>query len=37
MTPHIITDHIQSRTITDEFKDKVEELKKEFEKREKKE
>jgi general secretion pathway protein D len=32
MTPHIITDHIQSKTITDEFKDKVEGIKKELEK-----
>jgi general secretion pathway protein D len=31
MTPHIITDHIQSKTVTDEFKDKVEGLKKELE------
>ncbi len=36
MTPHIITDHIQSRTVTDEFRDKVEGLKKELEKMEKK-
>ena len=28
MTPHIITDHIQSRAVTDEFKDKVERIKK---------
>jgi general secretion pathway protein D len=36
MTPHIITDHIQSRTVTDEFRDKVEGLKKVLEKMEKK-
>jgi general secretion pathway protein D len=36
MTPHIITDHIQSRTVTDEFREKVEGLKKELEKMEKK-
>jgi general secretion pathway protein D len=36
MTPHIITDHIQSRTVTDDFRDKVEGLKKELEKKEKK-
>jgi general secretion pathway protein D len=36
MTPHIITDHIQSRSITEEFKEKVEGLKKELEKKEKK-
>jgi len=32
MTPHIITDHIQSKAVTDEFKEKVEGLKKELEK-----
>jgi len=32
MTPHIITDHIQSRTVTDEFREKVWGLKKELEK-----
>ncbi|OGP66023.1 MAG: type II secretion system protein GspD, partial [Deltaproteobacteria bacterium RBG_13_47_9] len=32
MTPYIITDHIQSSTVTDEFKEKVEGLKKELEK-----
>jgi general secretion pathway protein D len=32
MTPHIITDHIQSSAVTDEFKEKVEGLKKELEK-----
>ena len=36
MTPHIITDHIQSKTVTDEFRDKLEGLKKEFEMWEKK-
>ncbi|MGQ9509349.1 MAG: type II secretion system secretin GspD [Thermodesulfobacteriota bacterium] len=33
MTPHVITDHIQSQAVTEEFKSKVEGLKKEFEKR----
>jgi len=32
MTPHIITDHIQSKTVTDDFKEKVEGIKKELEK-----
>ena len=32
MTPHIITDHIQSKTVTEEFREKVEGLKKELEK-----
>ncbi len=32
MTPHIISDHIQSKSVTEDFKEKVEELKKEFEK-----
>jgi general secretion pathway protein D len=32
MTPHIITDHIQSRSVTEEFSEKVEGLKKELEK-----
>ena len=36
MTPHIITDHIQSKTVTDEFRDKVEGLKKELKKWEEK-
>jgi general secretion pathway protein D len=36
MTPHIITDHIQSKRVTDEFKEKVEGLKKELERQEKK-
>ncbi len=33
MTPHVITDHIQSRAVTEEFKSKVEGLKKELEKK----
>ena len=38
LTPHVITDHIQSKTVTDEFKERVEGLKKELEKeREKRE
>jgi general secretion pathway protein D len=36
MTPHIITDHTQSNAVTKEFRDKVEGIKKELEKREKK-
>jgi general secretion pathway protein D len=36
LTPHIITDHIQSKTVTDEFREKIEGLKKELEKQEKK-
>ena len=36
MMPHIITDHTQSRTVTDEFREKVEGLKKELEKPKKK-
>jgi general secretion pathway protein D len=32
LTPHIITDHIQSKTVTDDFKEKVDGLKKELEK-----
>jgi general secretion pathway protein D len=36
MTPHIITDHIQSKSVTEEFKEKVDGLKKELEKKEKK-
>jgi general secretion pathway protein D len=32
LTPHIITDHIQSRSVTEEFKERVEGLKKELEK-----
>jgi general secretion pathway protein D len=31
MTPHIITDHIQSKAVTDEFREKVWSLKKELE------
>jgi general secretion pathway protein D len=30
MTPHIITDHLQSRTVTDDFKDRLEGIKKEL-------
>jgi len=37
MTPHIITDHIQSDAVTREFREKVEGIKKELEKKEKKE
>jgi len=37
MTPHIITDQVQSRTVTDEFREKVEGLKKELKKMEQKE
>ena len=36
MTPHIITDHIQSKSVTDEFRDKVEGIKKQLEGEEKK-
>ncbi|MEO0228296.1 MAG: hypothetical protein ABIL70_09640, partial [candidate division WOR-3 bacterium] len=36
MTPHIITDHLQSRAVTEEFKEKVEGLKKELEKKKEK-
>jgi len=36
LTPHIITDHIQSKTVTDEFREKIEGLKKELEKKEEK-
>ena len=36
MTPHIITDHIQSKSVTEEFKERVEGLKKELEKEQKK-
>ena len=32
MTPHIITDHIQSKSVTDEFREKVEGIKKDLEK-----
>jgi len=37
LTPHIITDEIQSKTVTDEFREKIQGLKKEFEKGMKKE
>ncbi len=33
MTPHIITDHLQSQTVTEEFKSRLEGLKKELEKK----
>jgi general secretion pathway protein D len=36
LTPHIITDHIRSRTVTDEFREKLDGLKKELEMMEKK-
>jgi len=36
MTPHIITDHVQSKSVTDEFKEKVEGIKKRLEGEEKK-
>jgi general secretion pathway protein D len=36
MTPHIITDHIQSNAVTQEFREKVEGIKKELEEREQK-
>ena len=36
MTPHIITDHIQSDAVTREFKEKVEGIRKELEEKEKK-
>jgi general secretion pathway protein D len=36
MTPHIITDHIQSNAVTQEFREKVEGIKQELEKRERK-
>lgn len=32
MTPHIITDHIQSRSVTEEFKERLEGIKKELKK-----
>ena len=35
LTPHIITDEIQSKTVTDEFRDKIEGIKKELQKRKK--
>jgi general secretion pathway protein D len=37
MTPHIITDHVQSNAVTREFREKVEDMKKELEKKEQKE
>jgi general secretion pathway protein D len=37
LTPHIITDETQSKTVTEEFREKIEGLKKEFEKGMKKE
>ena len=36
MTPHIITDHLQSRAVTEEFKDRLEGIKKELKKWEEK-
>jgi general secretion pathway protein D len=36
LTPHIITDEIQSKTVTDEFREKIEGLKKDYEKAKKK-
>jgi general secretion pathway protein D len=36
LTPHIITDEIQSRTVTDEFREKIRGLREEFEKERKK-
>jgi general secretion pathway protein D len=36
MTPHIITDHMQSKSVTDEFKGKIEGIKKRFEDEKKK-
>ncbi len=36
LTPHIITDESQSKTVTDEFREKIEGLKKDFEKAKKK-
>jgi general secretion pathway protein D len=36
MTPHVITDHTQSNAVTREFREKVEGIKKELEKKEKK-
>jgi hypothetical protein len=32
LTPHIVTDHIQSRSVTEEFRERVEGIKKELEK-----
>jgi general secretion pathway protein D len=36
LTPHIITDEIQSKTVTDEFREKIEGLKQDYEKAKKK-
>jgi general secretion pathway protein D len=36
MTPHIVTDHMQSKSVTDEFKGKVEGIKKQLQREEKK-
>jgi general secretion pathway protein D len=36
LTPHVISDHVQSDTVTREFKERVEGIKRELEKREKK-
>ena len=36
MTPHIITDHMQSKSVTDEFKGKIESIRKQLEGEEKK-
>jgi general secretion pathway protein D len=36
MLPHIVTDHVQSKTVTDEFREKIEGIKKELEKKKKK-
>jgi general secretion pathway protein D len=35
LTPHIVTDHIQSRSVTEEFKEKVKGLREVLEKKEK--
>jgi general secretion pathway protein D len=36
LTPHIITDEVQSKTVTDEFKEKIQDLREEYEKAKKK-
>jgi general secretion pathway protein D len=36
LTPHIITDEIQSKTVTDEFKERIQGLKEDFERAKKK-
>jgi general secretion pathway protein D len=36
MTPHIITDHVQAKSVTEEFRERVEGLKKDLEKERKK-